>query len=168
MIAISLIIILTINKKNPMSQSLSQIYVHMVFSTKNRINYLSEPKICDELYAYIVGILKNIGSEALIINGASDHIHILCTLPRSFNISNMIKEIKRSSSLWIKTKEIKLASFQWQAGYGVFSVSYKNLQSAKHYIENQQHHHKNLTFKEELIKFLRDHNMEINEKYLWD
>jgi len=149
-----------------MAQSLSQLYVHIVFSTKNRFPFIKED-IDDELYAYIGGIIKQYKGIPIMINGVSDHIHILSSLPRTISISKFIEEIKKNSSKWIKTKGNEYSNFSWQNGYGAFSVSSSKVDVVMKYIENQKNHHTKHGFKDELLLFLNEYNIEYDEKYLW-
>ena len=150
-----------------MPQSLAKVYVHIIFSTKNRKPFITKD-ITNELYAYIAGILKNLKSDVIKINGTQDHLHILCTLPRTITIAKVLEETKKSSSKWIKTKGVKWVKFAWQDGYGIFSISESDLIETTSYIANQENHHKRLSFKEELKKFLEDYGIEYDERYLWD
>ena len=150
-----------------MSQSLAQIYIHIVFSTKYR-KPLILPKTEEELYAYIGGIIKGLKGNSIKINGVSNHIHILTTLPKTVTLSKYLEEIKRSSSKWIKTKGDNYKNFSWQRGYGAFSVSSYKVDVVKNYIAKQKEHHKSQGFKEEFIKFLDEYKIEYDERYLWD
>lgn len=149
-----------------MSQSLSKLYVHLIFHVKN-----SQVIIPDEnkkaLYAYIGSIIKDNESIPIIINGTTDHIHILCVMFKNIALAHLIEEIKRNSSRWIKTQESKNGHFAWQGGYGGFSVSQSLHEKTRIYIERQEEHHKKMSFKEELIMFLKEYGIEYNEKYLW-
>jgi REP element-mobilizing transposase RayT len=107
-----------------MAQSLTRIYIHVVFSTKNRESFLANENIRNEMHAYLAAIMKQYNSPAIIIGGTADHIHILCTLSRTHTLAKLIGEAKRNSSKWIKTKGNEYANFQWQNGYGAFSVSF--------------------------------------------
>jgi putative transposase len=111
-----------------MSQSFVQIYVHIVFHTKDNVKLIGED-VEIELYSYFGGILKNIKSIPIQIGGTSDHIHILCTLPKTMSIADLSEEVKKSSSKWIKTKGSKYKDFYWQDGYGGFSLSYSGVSS---------------------------------------
>ena len=150
-----------------MPQSLSKVYLHIVFSTKHRQN-LIHPNLESELYSYMGGIIKTLNGSPININGTSNHIHILTTLPRTITIAKILEEIKKSSSKWIKTKGIQYSKFSWQGGYGVFSVSQSGVAAVSTYIDNQKEHHKTKSFKEELISFLDKYETHYEEKYVWD
>jgi putative transposase len=152
-----------------MSQSLSNVIVHIIYSTKNRKPWLKEASLREELHAYSATVLKNeVDSPAIIINGVEDHIHILCKLSRKYAIMDVIKASKTETSKWIKKRDPSLAEFQWQGGYGIFSVSQSNVDQVKRYIENQEEHHRKSTFKDEFREFCRRHGIEIDERYVWD
>ncbi len=150
-----------------MPQSLAKIIVHIVFSTKNRFPYLNQ-NIRTKMHAYLAGTVKNLGSHVYAINGTSDHVHIVCELPRTISLSKFIEEIKKSSSLWIKRQDVKFQKFYWQKGYGAFSVSPSNLPLVIQYVQNQEKHHQRVSFQEELISFLKNSGVEYDEKFLWD
>ena len=150
-----------------MAQSLSQLYTHTVFSTKNHSPFI-KPVIETELYAYIGGTIKAIGGIPFMINGMDDHVHIFSTLPRTVALSKFVEDIKRSSSRWIKTKGVAYQHFAWQNGYSGFSVSSSQKDTVVRYIANQKEHHKTLSFKEEVLKFLQEYNIDYDERYLWD
>jgi REP element-mobilizing transposase RayT len=150
-----------------MPQSLAKIYLHIVFSTKDR-KHLIKSDIESELYKYIAGILKALNCTALLINGTADHIHILNILSRTQAVSHVLEEIKKNSSKWIKGKGNEYKNFYWQAGYGAFSVSQSKIEVVKNYIYNQKEHHKICTFKEEYRRFLKEYNIEYDERYVWD
>ena len=150
-----------------MAQSLSKVYLHIVFSTKKRFPFI-KPEIEDELYAYMGGTIKKLGGIPFIINGMGDHIHIFSTLPRTIALSKFLEEIKRNSSKWIKTKGREYQNFAWQGGYAAFSVSDSVKDTVVQYIQNQKEHHRSLSFKEEVIKFLKKYDLDYDEKYLWE
>ncbi len=150
-----------------MPQSLAQIYVHIVFSTKERYPFI-QTNVEPELFAYKGGIIKKIGGIPYLINGAADHVHVLSSLPRIVTLSKYIEDIKRSSSRWIKTKNGMYEKFAWQNGYGAFSVSSSRMDSLKRYIAGQKEHHRTVTFKEEFLAFLQKYGIEYDEQYLWD
>lgn len=150
-----------------MAQSLADVILHFVFSTKERRPWI-QPDVEEELYKYIGGVCRNLQSPVIKINGVEDHIHILLQLGRTISISKLIGEIKSSSSQWIKTKGDHYCHFSWQAGYGGFSVSRPSLESAKRYLACQKDHHKKVTFKEEFLTMLQRAQIPYDEKYLWD
>src|SRR3984885_2926785 len=128
-----------------MPQSLSNVLLHIIFSTKNRQSLIDE-QIESELYAYMVSIAVSHGSYVHIIGGFYDHVHLLVTLPRPLSISRYLEELKKNSSKWIKTKGKTYSNFSWQKGYGVFSVSASQQKAVMKYISNQKKHHKVVTF----------------------
>lgn len=148
-----------------MAQSLSQIYIHCVFSTKNRKPVIVE-KIRPELQAYIVGTLSKMGSYVDEIYVNPDHLHVLCNLPRTICTANFISKMKTSSSKWLKDKDIP--DFSWQDGYGTFSVSPSKVEDVKKYVLNQPEHHKKVTFQNELRKFFKEYKIDYDERYVWD
>ncbi|MDR3624562.1 MAG: IS200/IS605 family transposase [Chlamydiales bacterium] len=150
-----------------MAQSLSNVLLHVIFSTKNRRTFIDEA-IESELYAYIASIFTSSGSYVHKIGGVSDHIHIFCTLPRTLSISALLENAKKNSSKWIKTKGKNYDEFSWQKGFGVFSVSESLHNAVVTYIENQKEHHKKQTFQDEYRAFLRLNNIPFNEQYIWD
>ena len=150
-----------------MAQSLSKLYVHIIFHIKNNSCTIRKQEK-QELYAYMGSIIKDNESIPILINGVKDHVHILCVMSKNIALAKLVEEIKRHSSRWIKTKDSHYAKFAWQGGYGGFSVSPSLHDKTKHYIENQEEHHKKRTFKEEYILFLKEYEIEYNEKYLWN
>jgi REP element-mobilizing transposase RayT len=150
-----------------MPQSLAQIYIHIIFSTKERYPFIHE-SIEQELFAYMGDTLKRCGGVPFLINGTADHVHLLSSMPRTISLSKYIEEIKRNSSRWIKTKDPHYEKFAWQSGYGAFSVSSSRKNSVSHYIASQKEHHRQVTFKEEFIAFLEKYDIEYDERYLWD
>ena len=150
-----------------MPQSFAQIIVHLVFSTKERRCVISE-EIAPKLHAYLAGILKEQGCQAIAIGGMEDHVHILCGLSKKTAPVRIVEEIKKSSSKWMKTQGDAFESFQWQRGYGMFSVSPTHLASAEQYVRNQEEHHRTKTFQEELREFLRRYRIDYDEQYVWD
>ena len=150
-----------------MAQSLSKILLHIVFSTKNRADIIPE-SVLKDLHSYIAGICRNNNSEAFRVGGTENHIHISCSLPRTMTVSELLEEIKKTSSKWMKSQENVSNNFSWQSGYGVFSLRQSNLDVLIKYIDNQKEHHKKKSYKEEFIDFLEKYKIEYNEKYLWD
>lgn len=147
-----------------MAQSLSQIYVHLVFHTKTQLilrEHLSQ------LWAYIAGIVIKKKCIVEIVGGEPDHIHILCTLPRTESTSEFVEDIKRESSRWIKNVAPAYRTFAWQRGYAVYSVSQSKIGIVKNYISNQEEHHRKITFRDEYEQWLKEYNVEYNAEYLW-
>jgi len=148
-----------------MSQSFVQFYTHIVFHTKNN-KPLIKAEIEVELYSYLGGILKNHKSSPIQIGGTSDHVHILCTLPKTMAPADLVEEVKKSSSKWIKTKGSIFNDFFWQDGYGGFSVSNSGINSLKQYILNQKEHHQKVSTLEEYKKLLDEYGIPYEDKYL--
>ena len=149
-----------------MSQSLSKLYIHIVFHTKYNEN-LIKTDVESELYAYLGGILQKNKSVPIAINGVEDHVHILCIMSKNISLADLLEELKRNSSRWIKKKGADYTDFAWQGGYGGFSVSQSKVDVVKRYIENQKEHHKNETSKEEYLRFLKEYNVDYDPNYLW-
>jgi REP element-mobilizing transposase RayT len=150
-----------------MPQSLSNILLHLVFTTKNRAPLIL-PELESELYAYIAAIHRNMACPLLKIGGTENHLHILCRLERVVTVSNLLEEIKKSSSKWIKGKEERLADFAWQAGYGAFSIGMSNVEALEKYIARQKTHHREVSFQDEYRTLLKKYRVEWDEKYVWD
>ena len=149
-----------------MAQSLSKLYVHLIFRIKNTSVKIKKED-SEELYAYIGAIIKDNESIPILINGTENHLHILCIMSKNISLAKLTEEIKRHSSRWIKTKENYYKLFAWQGGYAGFSVSQSLHDKTKKYIQNQDEHHKKLSFENELILFLKEYGIEYNEQYLW-
>jgi len=150
-----------------MPQSLASILVHVVFSTKHR-QPLIKPEIEDELFAYMASIWRAHESPAIAINGTEDHVHMLISLSRKVALSDVIEEVKKSSSKWIKTKGSEYKNFYWQNGFGAFSIGQSGVEALKKYIAIQKEHHKKKTFQDEFRAFLKAYNIEYDERYVWD
>ncbi len=150
-----------------MPQSLSKIWTHLVFSTKDRYPFLKDQGIRDDLHAYLAKILKANGCPTLIVGGVSDHVHALFVISKNHSIANIVWEIKRSSSKWVKTQGTGLGKFHWQEGYGAFSVSESHVERVQQYILNQAVHHRKRTFQEEFRGFLRKYHVDYDERYVW-
>ncbi len=129
-----------------MPQSLVQLYVHLVYSTKHRKQYLKAREFREQLLSYLAGICRNLESPALIVGGVEDHVHVLCRLGKSMAVSDLVRDMKRDSSKWIKAEQPRLADFHWQRGYGAFSISPSHVDALKQYIAGQEEHHRHETF----------------------
>lgn len=151
-----------------MPQSLSAVYIHLVFSTKNRRPDLQDKSLRERLHAEIGEISKRLGCPPILTGGVEDHVHLLARFGRTITQAEWVKEIKRVSNLWLKEQDPKMSDFEWQGGYADFSVSKSNLKSVERYIANQEDHHRRMTFQDELRAILQKHEVEWDEKYLWD
>lgn len=150
-----------------MPQSLAQILVHLVFSTKNREALLADD-IRDELHAYIGGIVENQKGTLLKAGSVADHIHLLIAMPRTCAPADLVQEIKTGSSKWLKTKGSQYANFHWQGGYGIFSISPSHRPALENYIRNQAAHHRQVIFQEEYRHLLQKYAIQYDERYVWD
>jgi REP element-mobilizing transposase RayT len=151
-----------------MPQSLARIWIHLIFSTKNRFPFLVDKKLRTDIHTYLATVLRGHDCDTLIVNGVEDHVHALFALPRTHSVASVVKEIKRSSSVFAKELSATLATFHWQGGYGAFSVSQSILEEVVRYIENQEEHHKRATFQDEYRAFLKAYGIEYDERYVWD
>jgi REP element-mobilizing transposase RayT len=150
-----------------MPQSFTCLHYHIVFSTKDRRPMIGDD-IRERLYEYIGGILVENKSRLVAAGGMPDHIHLLGSISKELSISDAMRLVKTNSSKWVHETFPEYSSFAWQAGYGAFSVSFSNLDSVKEYIANQAIHHRKIGFKEEFIALLKRHEIEFDERYLWE
>jgi len=150
-----------------MSSTFSQIYIQIVFAVKGRKSLIS-PSWEEELYKYITGIVQNKGQKMLAINGMPNHIHIFIGMKPSCCLSDLVREIKKSSNTFIKEKQFIKYKFEWQEGYGAFSYNHSALDNVIKYIKNQKEHHKIMTFKEEYVDFLKKFKIDYKDEYLFD
>ena len=148
-----------------MAQSLSNVIVHVIFSTKDRISFFNADTKC-RMHAYIATIIRDMNANAFRVGGTNDHIHIAASLPRTVSQSDFVRKVKSESSKWIKTEGVD--DFYWQRGYGIFSLGFSSMDGLIKYIDNQEEHHKKKTFKEEYILFLEKYNVPYDEKYVWE
>jgi putative transposase len=151
-----------------MPQSLANVLIHIVFSTKHRQPFLKNADLRNELHAYLITVLKSLDCPSLAINSVEDHIHILCHLSRKIAIAKLIEELKTSTSKWLKTKDPALRGFYWQTGYGVFSVSESKRSDVTRYIQRQEEHHRRVNYQDEFRQLCAKHGLEIDERYVWD
>jgi putative transposase len=150
-----------------MSQSLVKNLIHLVYSTKQRQPWIGKLHR-DGFFAYQAGIHKEWDSPALVIGGVEDHVHTLFALSKNHPLKKIVEEVKKGSSKWAKIAGPKNPDFHWQAGYGAFSVSRSNLDEVKWYIENQEQHHRKMTFQDELRALFERHGIEFDERFVWD
>ena len=150
-----------------MPQSFVCLNCHVVFSTKNRAP-LIDPDLAPRLYSYIGGIVHNAGGSLVTAGGVPDHLHLIVSLGKMMSTADAMRVIKSNSSGWIHDTFPEMRHFAWQTGYGAFAVSYSNLEQVKCYVAGQQEHHRVRTFKEEFIALLKRHNIEYDERYIWN
>jgi len=150
-----------------MPQSLSKVYVHIIFSTKHRKNLIDD-NIEASLHDYLGGVCKGLGCNPVRIGGYKDHVHVLCLLSRKVTQMKLVEELKKQSSKWIKTKANAYSNFYWQDGYGIFSINYTETGKVIDYIDKQHEHHNRSNFQDELRACLIRNNIVFDEKYLWD
>lgn len=149
-----------------MPQSLSAVYIHLVFSTKHRQPFLRDETLRTDLHSFLGGTSKTLECPTILVGGVEDHVHLLARFGRTITQAEWVKELKRVSNLWLK--ENGLANFEWQAGYADFSVSQSNLEQVKSYIANQKNHHRKLSFQDEVRALLKKHEIDWDERYVWD
>lgn len=150
-----------------MGQSLAKNLVHLIFSTKERRSFLDD-SVRESLHAYIAGIFKDQESPCLAINSVADHVHVLFCLSKNAALAQVIMQVKKGASRWMKTQGPRYLDFGWQNGYGAFSVSQSSVADVRHYIASQAEHHRAVTFQEELRAFLKRHEVEYDERYVWE
>ncbi len=149
-----------------MAQSLSKVYVHITFSTKDR-QHLIDENIRESLFSYLGGVCKGLECNPVRVGGYSNHVHILCLLSKKIAQMDLLEEIKKQSSKWMKTQGNEYSSFYWQDGYGIFSVNPTQVNVVVEYIKNQEEHHKTISFQDELRAFLNKYKIDYDERYIW-
>jgi putative transposase len=150
-----------------MAQSLSNILVHIVFSTKHRQPFI-DSEIETEVFKYLATACRTLACPSHAIGGADDHVHIACSLARTVTVSQLIQEIKQDSSKWIKTKSDRFANFAWQNGYGAFSIGQSQLGDLRGYIAGQREHHRRMSFEDEFRQLCQRYEVNLDERYAWD
>ncbi len=148
-----------------MSSTHLSLHYHLVFSTKGRRAWIREPWE-ERLHSYLGGILRGLNSVAEAIGGTTDHVHILAGLRATHCLADVMREIKSTSSGWVH-RLIGVRLFEWQDGYGAFTVSSGDVESVKRYIREQKEHHERKTFQEEYLELLRQSGIDFDERYLW-
>lgn len=151
-----------------MPQSLSQIYLHLAFSTKDRRPFLRDKDQREQLHAYLAGACKNQRCPSLIVGGVEDHVHVLCRLSRNLSVADLVRELKRESSKWAKGLSSQLSGYSWQHGYGAFSVSPSHVSALKKYIAEQEQHHRRESFQDEFRRICGKYGIQIDERYVWE
>ena len=149
-----------------MGQSFTCLHVHAIFSTKNRAPLITVD-FQQRLYDYIGGILRKENCPLIAAGGTADHIHLLHGLHAQTAVADVMRVVKTNSSKWVHETFPDKRNFAWQDGYAVFTVSRSNLETARRYISSQEEHHRQVSFQDELIAFLKKHGVEYNERYVW-
>ena len=150
-----------------MARTPIEIYLHIVFSTKDRANTI-RPEIEAELHRYMAGIVANLDSRCVAINGTENHVHMLVSLGKTMATSNLVREVKKGSTSWLKREDSVSSVFSWQDGYGGFSVGRSDLPAARRYIEAQKVHHRRVSYEKEFVALLDEHGVAYDARYLWD
>jgi REP element-mobilizing transposase RayT len=144
------------------------LWTHLIFSTKERYPYLTDAVMRDDMHRYLATVLRSHDCETIIVGGCAHHIHALFALSRNHSIAETVKEAKRTSSAWVKTIGRQHSKFQWQAGYGAFSVSQSHVSRVQQYIEQQEEHHRRRSFQDEFRALLKKYQIKFDERYVWD
>ncbi len=150
-----------------MPQSLTRLYAHLVFSTKNRFPFF-RGEIQNQVHAYLANSVRGVGSPYVVVGGVSDHVHILFDLGKTHSPAKFVENVKRESSKFVKTLDAKYGRFHWQRGYGMFSVSPTLIDEAERYVRGQEEHHRVRTFQEEFRALLDRYRIPYDERYIWD
>ena len=150
-----------------MPQSLAQIYLHVVFSTKDRHPFLDDAALRHETHCHLGGTCNHLGCPVRV-GGVADPAHVLCRFSRPLSVADLVKGLQRESSKWLKTKGGTLTEFHWQNGYGAFSVGPGHLEAVRNYVANQEEHHRQVTFQEEFRRLLSKYGLDWDERYVWD
>jgi putative transposase len=150
-----------------MPQSLSRIVVHLVFSTRQRVPLLAK-ELRGDIHSFMMGVLRKEGCTPIQAGGVEDHVHLLFGLSRTKTVALLTSEVKTSSTKWLKERSPQCYDFHWQAGYGSWSVSPGDIQSKIEYIQNQEEHHKHVSFQDEYRQLLLEQGIEFDERYIWD
>jgi len=151
-----------------MAQSLAQVWLHFVFSTKERRTYLQGETFRVEMFRMLSHHVQESGCVSASVGGHVDHVHLLIGMSRTLTIARLVENVKSETSKWAKQHEDGHRAFTWQAGYGVFSVSHSRRDDVDQYIRTQDEHHAKITFQDEFRKLCKYHEIEIDERYVWD
>jgi putative transposase len=150
-----------------MGHTYTKLLAHLVFSTKERVPMLT-PELRPRIFPYLSGIIRELDATALLVNGPADHVHVLARYPAKLSLSELVGKVKANSSGWVHREFQALWNFAWQTGYSAFSVSQSAQQAVLDYIARQEEHHRNVSFQDELRALLRKHEIEFDERYLWE
>jgi putative transposase len=151
-----------------MAQTLTRLLIHIVFSTKHRAD-LIVPDIEIELHRYMAGIARNLESPLLVSGGTANHVHMLTSLSKNIALADLVMNIKKDSSKWIKTRDAAPRAFRWQDGYSAFSIGESGRARLTRYIQNQKAHHRKISYEDEVRELAAKYNVvEFDERYAWD
>jgi REP element-mobilizing transposase RayT len=150
-----------------MPQSLTRLYAHLVFSTKNREAFI-DMEVRLRLHAYLATVVRELKSPWVVVGGVADHVHILFDMGKTVAPIEFVGQVKRESSKWIKSLGPQYRRFYWQRGYGMFSVSPRDRLEAEHYVCHQDEHHRQRTFQDEYRDMLTKYGIDFDERYVWD
>lgn len=150
-----------------MAHSFVTLLNHVIFGTKHRKPQIV-PEIRSDLFAYMGGIVRELGAKPILINGVVDHVHMLVGMPATVAVADFLRVVKANSSGWVHENRPGHADFTWQSGYGAFSLSQSNMKKLLQYIQRQEEHHTTVTFEEEYVALLKRHGIEYDQKYLWE
>ncbi len=151
-----------------MPQSLARVWLHLVFSTKERRAYLQQEPFREEMFRMLSHHVEQSGCVPVRSGGWIDHVHLVCGLSRTVTIAQLVENVKTETSKWAKKEPHSVSTFSWQAGYGAFSVSQSNLSRVVEYVESQVEHHQRQSFQDEFRELCAKHEIEIDERYVWD
>lgn len=149
-----------------MAHTFTNVLIHCVFSTAARAPFLTEA-VRSDMHAYLGGILKQLNAVPVVIGGTSDHVHLLACLPANLAVADCLRVVKTNSSRWAKERWPERSLFAWQGGYGAFSVSQSRRAAVVRYIQNQEGHHRRISFEDEFLSLLKNHGVEFDERYVW-
>jgi len=149
-----------------MAHTYTNILIHALFSTKDRHPWL-DAEVAAELFPYLGGTINELGGQSLLVNGPSDHVHMLFVQPSTLSIADIMEKVKANSSGWVKKRWRNRGQFAWQSGYAAFSVSKSQVGSVKQYIDNQKEHHRKMTFQEEVLAFLKKQGIKYDPRYVF-
>ena len=150
-----------------MPQSLSNILIHLIWSTQDRHPWLNL-SIRDKTHAFLAGAVRQMDCEAYRVGGVADHVHLAVRLSRTLSVADLVKEVKTASSKWLKEQDPAFTAFHWQQGYGAFSVGMSQKETLLRYIDTQEEHHRTRTFQDEYRDFLEKYGIKYDELYVWD
>lgn len=142
-------------------------FFHLIWSTKNRLNWIND-EIKHDLYSYMGGIIRNYDGTLLEIGGISDHVHLLVSLRNLDKYSYLIRDVKSCSTLWIRKKQLAFKDFEWQKGFASYTVNHSLVETVRNYIKNQEKHHQKMTFEEEYLRFLNEQGITYDKRFVFD